>query len=97
MAFYNEDAMLFGAVGELQDGRGAIRAYFGKRGPVVRVKSYPRPKVRQIDADVAITACHGDFADGDKPDPYRMTWVTANTAAGAALEWPGSSCLSLNG
>ena len=48
MAFHNEDAMLFGAVDELQDGRGAIRAYFGKRGPEVRVKSYPMPKVRQL-------------------------------------------------
>ncbi len=38
--------MLFGAVGELQDGRGAIRAYFGKRGPEARVKSYP--EVRQF-------------------------------------------------
>ena len=69
MAFHNEDAMLFGAVDELQDGRGVIRAYFGKRGPEVRVKSYPMPKARQINADVAITAGHVDFADGDKPDP----------------------------
>ena len=46
MAFYDEDAMLFGAVGELQDGREAIRAYFGKRGPEARVKSYP--EVRQF-------------------------------------------------
>ncbi len=45
--------MFFGAVDELPDGR----------GPEVRVKSYPMPKVRQINADVAIPACHGDFAD----------------------------------
>jgi uncharacterized protein (TIGR02246 family) len=75
MALYYEDAMLFGAVDELQDGREAIRAYFGGRGPGVRVKSYPMPKVREVSADVAITAGHVDFADGDKPDPYRMTWV----------------------
>ncbi len=75
MALYHEDAMLFGAVDELQDGRSAIRAYFGTRGPDVRVKSYPMPLVRQLNADVAITAGHVDFADGDKPDPYRMTWV----------------------
>src|SRR5687767_14012942 len=65
MALYTEDAMLFGAVDELQDGRDAIRAYFGGRGPDVRVKSYPMPLVRQVSADVAITAGHVDFADGD--------------------------------
>jgi uncharacterized protein (TIGR02246 family) len=75
MALYLEDAMLFGAVDELQNGRSAIRSYFSKRGPDVRVKSYPMPLVRLLNADVAITAGHVDFADGDKPDPYRMTWV----------------------
>ena len=69
MALYMEDAMLFGAVDELQDGRPAIRAYFGGRGPGVRVKSYPMPKVREVSADVAITAGHVDFADGDVPEP----------------------------
>lgn len=59
----------------MQDGRSAIRAYFGGRGPDVRVKSYPMPKVRQVSADVAITAGYVDFADGVRPDPYRMTWV----------------------
>lgn len=63
MAFYDEDAMLFGAVDELEDGRGAIRVYFGKREPEVRVKSYPMPKVRQ-NKDVAITACHVNFRSG---------------------------------
>lgn len=75
MALYHEDAMLFGAVDELQDGRPAIRAYFAKRGPAVRVKSYPMPLVRQVSADVAVTAGHVDFADGATPSPYRMTWV----------------------
>ena len=56
--------MLFGAVDELQDGRGAIRAYFGMRGPEVRVKSYPVPKIRQINADMVITACHVNFRFG---------------------------------
>jgi hypothetical protein len=46
MAFFDEDAMLFGAVGELQDGRGAIRACFGKRGPEARVKSCPGFRVK---------------------------------------------------
>lgn len=75
MDLYTEDAILFGAVDELQDGRIAIRNYFGGRGPSVRVKSYPMPQVRQVTADVAITAGHVDFADGDTPSPYRMTWV----------------------
>jgi uncharacterized protein (TIGR02246 family) len=75
MALYMEDAMLFGSVDELQDGRGAIRAYFGRRGAGVRVKSYPMPLVRQVSADVAVTAGHVDFADGGKPNPYRVTWV----------------------
>ena len=75
MELYMEDAMLFGAVDELQDGRNAIRQYFGKRPAGMRVKSYPMPLVRQIAAEVAITAGHVDFADGDEISPYRMTWV----------------------
>ena len=75
MELYTEDAMLFGSVDELQDGRDAIRAYFSRRPPGIRVKSYPLPRVRMITADVAITAGHVDFADGDQPSPYRMTWV----------------------
>ena len=75
MALYAEDAMLFGSVNELQDGRHAIRAYFGNRPQGVRVKSYPLPKVRQLSPDVAITAGHVDFVNGDDPMPYRMTWV----------------------
>jgi uncharacterized protein (TIGR02246 family) len=75
MALYLEDAMLFGAVDELQDGRNAIRGYFGRRPAGTRVKSYPMPLVRYVAADVAITAGHVDFADGDEPSPYRMTWV----------------------
>jgi len=75
MELYAEDAILFGAVDELQDGRAAIRSYFAGRGPGVRVKSYPVPQVRQVTADVAVTAGHVDFADGEEPSPYRMTWV----------------------
>jgi uncharacterized protein (TIGR02246 family) len=75
MELYTEDAMLFGAFDELQDGRNAIRDYFGKRPPGTRVKSYPMPRARQVSADVTITAGHVDFADGDQPSPYRMTWV----------------------
>ncbi len=78
MALYLEDAMLFGAVDELQNGRPAIRAYFGGRGPEVRVKSYPLPHVVMLSPDIAVTAAHVDFADGDKPMPYRMTWVLVN-------------------
>ena len=75
MELYTEDANLFGSVDELQVGRDAIRAYFGRRPPGIRVKSYPFPLVRQVTADVALTAGHVDFADGDEPSPYRMTWA----------------------
>ena len=75
MELYTEDAMLFGSVDELQDGRAAIRSYFGKRPPGIRVKSYPLPRARQVAADVMITAGHVDFADGGQLSPYRMTWV----------------------
>lgn len=75
MELYTEDAVLFGSVDELQDGRAAIRSYFGKRPPGIRVKSYPLPRARQAAADVMITAGHVDFADGGQLIPYRMTWV----------------------
>lgn len=75
MALYTEDATLFGAVDELQVGRAAIRLYFGGRPPTVRVKDYPMPRVRDIAADVKVTAGFVEFADGDTPSPYRMTWV----------------------
>jgi uncharacterized protein (TIGR02246 family) len=75
MALYTEEAMMFGAVDELQAGRAAIRSYFGARGPGVRVKSYPMPRVSMLAENLAITAGHVDFADGDQPMPYRMTWV----------------------
>ena len=55
MELYTEDAILFGSVDELQDGRDAVRSYFGRRGPGVQVKSYPMPQVRKVTADVA---CH---------------------------------------
>jgi len=75
MALYREDAMLFGAVDALQSGRDAIRAYFAGRGPDVRVAAYPMPQVRKISDDVVATAGHVEFADGDQPMPYRMTWM----------------------
>jgi uncharacterized protein (TIGR02246 family) len=75
MALYTEDATLFGSVDELKVGRSAVRSYFAARGPEVRVKAYPMPHVRMIAGDVALTAGHVDFADGDEPSPYRMTWV----------------------
>ena len=52
-----------------------MRSYFGGRPPDVRVKSYPMPEVREITPDIVVTGGHVDFADGDKLDPYRMTWV----------------------
>jgi uncharacterized protein (TIGR02246 family) len=75
MALYTADAMLFGAVDELHDGRDSIRRYFGGRGPGVRVASYPPPLVRHIGQDFAITAGPVDFADGVEPMPYRLSWA----------------------
>lgn len=79
MALYRPDAMLFGAVDALQEGREAIRSYFANRGPGVRVKSYPPPVVRQTGEDHAVTAGHVEFADGDQPMPYRLTWGLVRT------------------
>lgn len=75
MALYTADAMLFGSTDTLQDGRDAIRAYFGGRGPGVRVRSFPAPQVRQVAEGVAAVAGHVDFADGDEPMPYRLSWM----------------------
>jgi uncharacterized protein (TIGR02246 family) len=75
VALYRENATLFGAVDELKIGREAIRGYFGGRGQGVHVASYPMPRVTMIGEDVALTAGHVEFADGDTRMPYRMTWV----------------------
>jgi uncharacterized protein (TIGR02246 family) len=75
MALYAEDAVLFGSVDALQIGRDAIRAYFSRRPPGVHVASYPMPRVAVLGPDVAATAGHVEFADGDTPMPYRLTWV----------------------
>jgi uncharacterized protein (TIGR02246 family) len=74
---YTEDATLFGSVDELQVGRESVRSYFGRRGAGVRVKDYPMPRVTALGPDLLVTAGHVDFADGDAPVPYRMTWVLA--------------------
>lgn len=75
MALYKADATLFGAVDALQIGRDAIRAYFAKRPPGVHVKAYPMPRVALLSDTLAVTAGHVEFANGDAPMPYRMTWV----------------------
>ena len=75
MKLYTKDAILFGSVDELQKGRDRIKSYFGGRPPGMRVKSYPMPEVREVAPDVVVTGGHVDFADGDSPSPYRMTWV----------------------
>lgn len=74
-ALYTEDAMLFGSVPELISGRGAIRDYFAGRGPGVHVARYPFPHVVMISDIVAATAAHVDFADGELPMPYRVSWM----------------------
>jgi uncharacterized protein (TIGR02246 family) len=83
VALYAQNATLFGSVDELQIGREAIRSYFGGRGPGVHVASYPMPRVTMIGDDVALTAGHVEFADGNTPMPYRVTWVLVREAG----EW----------
>ena len=75
VALYTADAMMFGAIPELVIGRDAIKTYFGGRGPKVHVANYPFPHVVMLRDDVAATAAHVDFADGDTPMPYRLTWM----------------------
>jgi uncharacterized protein (TIGR02246 family) len=75
MALYLEDATLFGSVDELQVGRDRIRAYFERRPPAVKVLAYPMPRLAELGPDVAVTAGDVEFADGEEPMPYRMTWV----------------------
>lgn len=82
MTLYTEDAVLFGSVAELQVGRETIRTYFSKRGPGVHVVSYPMPLVKQLSEYIAMTAGHVDFADGNIPMPYRMTWVLVRQDGG---------------
>ena len=33
------------------------------------------PEVSEVAPDIVVTGGHVDFADGDQPSPYRMTWV----------------------
>jgi uncharacterized protein (TIGR02246 family) len=75
VALYTEDATLFGSTDALKVGRDAIRRYFAALGPGVRVKSYPAPRIAELGPDAAATAGFVDFADGETPSPYRMTWV----------------------
>lgn|SRR5689334_15499518 len=75
MQLYDENATLFGSVDPLQVGREGIRAYFGGRGPDVRVRHYPNPAVTLLGPDVAVTTAHVDFADGATPMPYRVSWT----------------------
>src|SRR4051794_27754392 len=75
MELYDPDAILFGSVDALQNGRDSIRTYFGNRPPGARVRSYPPPFVRQIRDDVAVTGGHVVFFDGEQPMPYRLSWT----------------------
>jgi uncharacterized protein (TIGR02246 family) len=72
---YTEDALLFGSIPDLVIGRQAIRRYFSKRGPSVHVRRYPQPHILHLSLDIAATAAHVDFADGDTLMPYRVTWA----------------------
>jgi uncharacterized protein (TIGR02246 family) len=72
---YTEDATLFGSRPTLSIGRGAIRDYFATLGHGVQVKRFDDPHIVELGADVAASAALVDFADGDTPSPYRMTWM----------------------
>jgi uncharacterized protein (TIGR02246 family) len=74
-ALYTEDAMMFGAIPDLVLGRAGIRGYFAGRGPGVHVRHYPLPHIVQLAPDFAATAAHVEFADGETPMPYRVTWM----------------------
>ena len=74
-ALYTQDAMLFGSQAALSVGRAAIREYFAALPPGAAVRRYPMPRVAQVSPDIAATAGHVDFADGDAVMPYRMTWM----------------------
>jgi uncharacterized protein (TIGR02246 family) len=75
MELYTEDALLFGSVDILQNGRNAVRSYFEAVGPTVHVKSYPMPVIKVISDNVAVTAGFVDFADESAVTPFRMTWA----------------------
>jgi uncharacterized protein (TIGR02246 family) len=74
-SLYTEDATLFGSIPELVIGRRGVRDYFSRLGPNVKVRTYMEPHTVQISPDVVATAAHVDFADGDNPVPYRVTWM----------------------
>jgi uncharacterized protein (TIGR02246 family) len=82
VALYTETATLFGAVDDLKVGRDAIRSYFGGRGAKVHVAHYHPPHRVELRPDVVLTAAFVDFADGDEPMPYRVTWVLVREADG---------------
>lgn len=82
MALYRQDAVLFGSIAELVIGRDAIRGYFSRVPASVQVRRYGPLEVRELAPGVVATAAHVDFADGDAPMPYRMTWVLVRDDAG---------------
>ena len=75
VGLYTEDATLFGSRADLSIGRQAIRAYFSRLGSGVHVQRYHKPHVVQLTPEVAASAAYVDFADGETPSPYRMTWM----------------------
>jgi uncharacterized protein (TIGR02246 family) len=75
MELYTEDALLFGSVDVLQNGREAVRSYFKAVGPHVQVLSYPMPVVRQSSENFALTAGYVTFVEGTVKSPFRMTWA----------------------
>lgn len=79
MALYTADALLFGSVDALQDGREAIRSYFANRPAGARVVSYPPPRIRELANGSAVTSGHVVFTDGQQLMPYRLSWTLVRT------------------
>jgi uncharacterized protein (TIGR02246 family) len=93
VALYTGDALLFGSNDTLHQGHHGIRAYFGALPVNAAVRSYPAPVVRQLSDDVAVTAAHVEFGDGETRLPYRLTWTVVRRGGNWRIaQHHGSPC-----
>lgn len=72
---YTADAMLFGSTDELYRGHSGVHDYFAGLPASVQISNVPAPAVTRLSDEVAVTAAHVDFTDGEKLLPYRLTWA----------------------
>ena len=81
MQLYTEDAILFGSVDELQNGRETIQGLFRRAASWRPREAHIRcPRCRQVAPDVR--GHRGPCATSPtatRPSPYRMTWVPGQT------------------